>query len=139
MPGVDENREVWGGSYPWPEAGDEWSTAWGGTDAQWHCSVLPRVEPFLPASTVLEIAPGFGRWTQYLIPQSGRYIGVDLAQAGVDACRQRFADAPSAEFHVNDGRSLAVADDHSVDLAFSFDSLVHVEDDVIGGYLAELA
>src|SRR3954447_19835934 len=137
MPGVDENRDLWGGTYAWPEAGDEWSASWGGADTQWHASVLPRVQPFLPATTVLEIAPGFGRWTQYLIPLSGRYLGVDLAEAAVQACRERFAGQPAAEFHVNDGRSLAVAADGSVDLAFSFDSLVHVEEDVIGGYLTE--
>jgi hypothetical protein len=139
VPGVDENREVWGGTYDWPESGDEWSTAWGGTDAQWHASVFPRVQPFLPARTLLEIAPGFGRWSQYLIPLSERYIGVDLAAAGVEACRRRFAGARHAEFHVNDGRSLAAVPDGSVDLAFSFDSLVHVESDVIGAYLVELS
>jgi SAM-dependent methyltransferase len=32
-----------------------------------------------------------------------------------------------------------MVDDNSVDLAFSFDSLVHVEHDVISSYLAELA
>jgi hypothetical protein len=42
-------------------------------------------------------------------------------------------------FHVNDGTSLAIADDRSVDLVFSFDSLVHAESDIIIGYLQEFA
>ncbi len=41
-------------------------------------------------------------------------------------------------YHVNDGSSLAMIDDASVDLAFSFDSLVHAEVDVIESYLAQL-
>jgi hypothetical protein len=39
---------------------------------------------------------------------------------------------------VNDGKSLAMVEDRSVDFAFSFDSLVHVEADVIAAYLNQL-
>ncbi|MEK6280890.1 MAG: hypothetical protein AABN95_11100 [Acidobacteriota bacterium] len=27
---------------------------------------LPRIHPFIPVGTILEIAPGYGRWTHYL-------------------------------------------------------------------------
>ena len=40
---------------------------------------------------------------------------------------------------MNDGQSLPMVADSSIDLAFSFDSLVHVEDDVMPSYLDELA
>ena len=50
MPSVEDNRKVWGGTYDWPNSGDEWSAPWGGTEAQWHAVILPRLEPFLPAS-----------------------------------------------------------------------------------------
>ena len=139
MPGVEANRQQWDGVYSWPEGGEEWSSGWGGADAQWHSSLLPRLRRLLPAPTILEIAPGFGRWSRYLVECCERYIGVDLSAQGIEACRQRFASVPHAEFHVNDGRSLAMVEDGVVDLAFSFDSLVHVEDDVIGAYLQELS
>ena len=42
-------------------------------------------------------------------------------------------------YHVNDGRSLSMLPDRSVDFAFSFDSLVHAELPVIESYLRELA
>ena len=57
----------------------------------------------------------------------------------VAACRTRFAEAPHVEFHTNDGKSLDVVDDRSIDLAFSFDSLVHADIDVLSAYLRELA
>ncbi len=38
--------------------GDDWSESWGGVEAQWYGSVLPRVRPFLPAGTVLESFSG---------------------------------------------------------------------------------
>jgi SAM-dependent methyltransferase len=139
MPGVEANRELWGAAYDWPEEGGEWSAPWGGTVTQWYTSILPRLHPFLPARRVLEIAPGYGRWSSFLIAACESYVGVDLAATAVEACRKRFVDATHASFHVNDGRSLAAVDDGTVDLAFSYDSLVHVEEDVIGAYLAELA
>jgi len=139
MPSVEANRGQWDRGYGWPEGGDEWSLGWGGPDAQWHWSLRPRVQRFLPAPSILEIAPGYGRWTKYLLRYCNRYVGVDLAARGIEACRRRFAEAEHAEFHVNDGRSLAMVNDRSIDFAFSFDSLVHVEEDVIGSYLNELA
>jgi SAM-dependent methyltransferase len=139
MPGVDVNRQLFGERYDWPEQGDEWSAPWGGTATQWYASIVPRLHPFLPARRVLEIAPGFGRWSSFLIPACESYVGIDLAEPAINACRERFADATHASFVVNDGRSLDAVDDGSIDLAFSYDSLVHVEDDVIGGYLVELA
>ena len=139
MPGVDANREMWGQAYAWPEEGAEWSAPWGSAHTQWRQSVLPRLQPFLTGGSVLEIAPGFGRWSSYLIPLADRYVGIDLAQSAVDACEVRFADAPHAQFRVTDGRSLPGVPDRSVDLAFSYDSLVHVEQDVIGSYLVELS
>src|SRR5688500_1699608 len=124
MPEVEHNAEVWEAGWDWSQQGDEWSEWWGGTPALWHGALLPRLHPFLPAGTVLEIAPGYGRWSQYLKDRCDRLILVDLAEKCIDGCRRRFADADNIEFHVNDGKSLDMVEDGSIDLAFSFDSLV---------------
>jgi hypothetical protein len=101
--------------------------------------LLPRVHAFLPAGTVLELGPGQGRWSHYLRHQADRLILVDVAQHCIDACQQRFAGDPRLSYHVGDGRSLPMISDRSVDFAFSFDSLVHAEADVLRGYAHELA
>jgi SAM-dependent methyltransferase len=137
MPTVEWNRSEWDQRYGWDDGGDEWSSRWGGAKAQWLTCVYPRLARFLPAHMVLEIAPGYGRWTQFLLPQCGAYVGVDLAERCVQACRERFAAEAHAVFDVNDGLTLPMVPDESADLVFSFDSLVHVEDDVIGSYLQE--
>jgi SAM-dependent methyltransferase len=64
-------------------------------------------------------------------------IAVDIAENAVAHCRERCAGDERVSFHVNDGTSLAIAADRSVDVVFSFDSLVHAERDVLGGYLQE--
>lgn len=137
MPTVEENLS-WG-TYSWPEQGSEWSQEWGDPETHWFATILPRIHRFLPAKRVLEIAPGFGRWTGYLLDQSESYIGVDLNSECVAACEKRFSTSDHARFVTNDGKSLECVEDSSVDFVFSFDSLVHAELDVMESYLADLA
>lgn len=139
MPGVQENEEVWEQTWDWSREGEEWSDWWGGSRAMWLAALLPRLDPFLPAGRILEIAPGFGRWTRFLKDQCDDLVLVDLTERCLEHCRKRFAEENHIEFFQNDGRSLAMVEDASIDLAFSFDSLVHVESDVIDAYLAQLA
>jgi ubiquinone/menaquinone biosynthesis C-methylase UbiE len=138
MPSIEENKYAWETSYEWTHAGDEWSGAWGSARAQWDGSLYPRVFPFL-AGRILEIAPGHGRWTQFLRSYATSLIAVDLSSFCIEKCKERFADSKEVEFHVNDGRTLPMVEDNSIDFAFSFDSLVHVESDAVSSYVAELA
>lgn len=139
MPEIEDNLAVWTAGWDWSTEGDEWSTWWGGSEAMWFGALLPRIHAFIPTGTILEIAPGYGRWTQYLKDQCERLVIVDLAPNCIEHCRRRFADARNIEYHVNDGKSLDMVKDGSVDFAFSFDSLVHVEIDILDAYLAQLA
>jgi SAM-dependent methyltransferase len=139
MPSVNDNHAVWGQSYDWSAAGDEWSAAWGGTTSEWYSTVLPRIQAHLPAASILEIATGHGRWTEQLIPYCTQFVGVDLATSCIEACERRFADIAHARFVVNDGRSLPGVEDESVDFAFSFESLVHCDLGVLAAYGTELS
>lgn len=137
MPDLAWNKTHWGSDYKWPALGEEWSAAWGGSEPQWFGSLLPRLHRFLPARRILEIAPGFGRWTKFLIPACDEFVGIDLAEKCINTCRERFSSAKNAKFFANDGYSLTAAKDGSFDLIFSFDSLVHAEYDVLASYIPQ--
>lgn len=139
MPNVEANVDTWNAGSSWSAQGEEWSGQWGGSEAQWWGTLMPRLHSFLPTGTILELGPGHGRWTQYLKDQCDELILVDLAESCIDACRARFHAADNITFHVNDGKSLEAVPGGSVDLAFSFDSLVHAEVDVLEAYAQELA
>jgi SAM-dependent methyltransferase len=124
--------------YDWKEAGEEWSAPWGSSDAQWTGTIFPRIRTFLPTGTILEIAPGFGRWTHYLKDYCEELWAVDKSSQCIEACRQRFAANSHVHCHLNDGRSLSMIPDASIDFVFSFDSFVHPNRDVIEAYLREL-
>lgn len=139
MPDLDAIRETWNHPTGWVSGGDEWSGPWGGSESLWWGSLMPRIHAFVPARVVLELGPGEGRWSRYLRPLADELVLVDVAEHCVTACRGLFAGDARVSCHLGDGRSLPMVDDRSVDFAFSFDSLVHAESDVIESYAHELA
>jgi SAM-dependent methyltransferase len=138
MPDLRWNHEVWGEAQNWHDAGEGWSVPWGNSEAQWFGSLYPRLHRFLPARNILEIAPGLGRWTRFLLPLCDNYVGIDLAPVCIAACRNTFSDAGHAKFIQNDGMSLAQIPDSSINLVFSFDSLVHADFDVFESYIPQI-
>jgi SAM-dependent methyltransferase len=139
MPSLEDNRRIWTEEHDWPQSGDEWSGPWAGSDAQWHECIFPRIRSFIPVDHILEIAPGHGRWTQFLQAHARRLSIVDLSPACIAACRDRFRHLGHLEYHVNDGRSLDMIGDESVDFVFSFDSLVHADPDTLRAYIQQIA
>jgi hypothetical protein len=138
MPSVDQNLRIWTTDYDWELSGDEWSVSWGNAESQWWGSLYPRLHAFVPCDAILEIAPGFGRWTQYLKNLCQHLTVVDLTERCIKHCQERFADCSHITYAVNDGKSLSAVADQSIDLAFSFDSLVHAEADVLEAYVNQL-
>jgi len=139
MPTIEFNKAEWEHRYTWHQAGDEWSRNYGSAALQWHASLMPRIHAFIPAPTILEIAPGFGRWTQFLKDQCQRLILVDLTEKCIEACKQRFSSATNIEYHVNDGSSLKMVPDNSIDFLFTYDSLVHAGKEVLQSYVQQTA
>jgi SAM-dependent methyltransferase len=138
MPDVNWNRQIWDGSHDWANHGEEWSAAWGGSEPQWFGSLYPRLHRVLPAKSILELAPGMGRWTKFLLPLCHKYLGIDLSLECVQGCQKVFTKASHARFVQNDGYSLEEAEDGSFDFIFSFDSLVHVELDIFKSYVPQI-
>lgn len=138
MPTSEENRARWT-EYDWSQGGDDWSFGWGSSRMLWFGTILPRVHFLLPAAHLLEIAPGYGRVTAFLLEHCQRYTGVDVTARCVEACRERFRERTEARFVLNDGASLASVADGSVDVAFSWDSLVHADPEALEAYVHALA
>jgi SAM-dependent methyltransferase len=138
MPTVDENKAMWDGEYRWTSRGDEWSECWGSPSMEWFGTILPRIKSFLPTKTILEIACGHGRWTEFLKNECKHLVAIDLSHECIQACKKRFAADSHIEYHLNDGKSLAMIPDASVNFVFSFDSLVHADAAVMNAYIGAL-
>jgi SAM-dependent methyltransferase len=138
MPTIKDNKTAWDGEYNWTNRGDEWSTSWGGPSMQWYGTIFPRIKSHVPTNRILEIACGYGRWTQYLKNLCKNLVVIDLSEECIQACKKRFSECSHIEYHVNDGKSLDIIPDSSVDFVFSFDSLVHANESVMQAYLSQL-
>ena len=136
MPDLQANINLWNEYYNWSDEGEEWSQAWGNSEAQWFCCIYPRVHRYLPCHSVLEIAPGYGRWTRFLLNQCHTFTGVDISEKCITQCQNKFK-RKNVRFVKNDGKSLDFLDDNSIDFIFSFDSLVHAEKDVMEAYIQQ--
>jgi ubiquinone/menaquinone biosynthesis C-methylase UbiE len=139
MPTLDQNIDKWDISYDWTKNGDEWSVAWGGTENLWWWVIYPRIANYIKCKTILEIAPGRGRFTQYLKNYCEKLYAVDISANCIEYCKKRFSGCNNISFFANDGKSLDMIEDNSIDFAFSFDSLVHAEFEVIDEYLKQLS
>jgi ubiquinone/menaquinone biosynthesis C-methylase UbiE len=137
MPTIEDNYLCWGKTYHWKDSGDEWSQAWGGTAYLWYGTILPRILSFVPTGTILEIAPGYGRCTQFLINLCTHLDIVDLNTNCIESCKKRFSKNSNVSYHTTDGKSLDMIAKDSIDFIFSWDSLVHCEADVLNSYLSE--
>ncbi len=137
MPTIAENLNYWK-RYDWKDRGREWGGGYGTIENGWEHAILPRIGAFLPADHILELAPGYGAWTDFLRTRCKRMTLVDLAPNCIEHCRQRFGKR-GMKYHVNDGRSLAMLNDDSIDFVFSVHSLVHADHDVMHGYIEQLA
>jgi SAM-dependent methyltransferase len=138
MATIEENLKIYNETYSWPEDGDEWSKPWGNSRMQWYASILPRINTFIPAKKILEIAPGFGRWTRFLKNSCEELHIVDLSEKCIEKCKTKFISSSNIFYYTNDGLTLDVIENNSMDFIFSFDSLVHANDETMKSYIKEI-
>jgi len=132
---IDEQR-IWNLDSNWEIDGHEWSKSFGTTEELWNNEIFDKIKEFR-GKKILEIAPGFGRITQFLSILAGELIVVDLNPLCIEKTRTKLKHHVLAYF-VNDGKSIPKVRDNSQDLVFSFDSFVHMHANVTEEYVKEI-
>jgi cyclopropane fatty-acyl-phospholipid synthase-like methyltransferase len=95
------------------------------------------LRPYLkPDETVVEIGPGGGRWTQYMLAVRMIYA-VDLHQELLDELKKTFTQ-PNLSFIRNNGTDFPGIAADSIDFLFSFGVFVHLDVDIIQQYLVNM-
>ncbi len=142
--GLEENRRTWE-TWDWSDFGEQWTEdvrRFRGADpAEWKARLVLEliVEGVPEGSDVLEIGPGGGRWTEYLLPRSRRMILADISARCIGICMDRFGSDPRIEGHVLADSTLSFQADNSVDVIWSYDVFVHVNPEDTARYLEEAA
>lgn len=93
--------------------------------------------PYLNSETTLiEIGPGGGRWTRYMLHVKNIYA-VDYHQELLHELSKNFSKS-NIHFILNHGDDFPQIPEKSIDFVFSFGTFVHLEIEVIHSYLKNL-
>lgn len=131
-----EEQRLWNNEHLWSVDGHEWSKSFGTTEDLWNNEIFDKIKEFR-GKKILEIAPGFGRITQFLSILASELIVVDLNPTCIEKTKSKLKHHVLAYF-VNDGKSIPKVRDNSQDLVFSFDSFVHMHANVTEEYIKEI-
>jgi phospholipid N-methyltransferase len=94
--------------------------------------------PFVnPDHSAVEIGPGGGRWTKYMLAFE-RLYAVDFYQDLLDELQKNFR-SPALVFLKNNGTDFPGVLPRSIDFVFSFGCFVHLDVPVISKYLESIA
>jgi SAM-dependent methyltransferase len=95
--------------------------------------LLPYVDP---EKVALEIGPGGGRWTRYMLPFKTLYA-VDYYPQLLGELAKNFSQ-PNIVPIQNNGSDFPGVPPASVDFVFSFGTFVHIDLDIVKSYLENL-
>jgi phospholipid N-methyltransferase len=87
-------------------------------------------------TTALEIGPGGGRWTRYMLDVE-RLYAIDYHQEILDELRSNFI-RKNITFVKNNGTDFPGVPSESVDFIFSFGTFVHLDVEIIDQYLKNM-
>ena len=131
-----EEQRFWGREDIWKSNGHEWSKSFGDTENLWNKHIFDSIKDFR-GKKILEIAPGFGRITQFLSILAQELIVVDLNELCIQKTKEKLGHHVLAYF-INDGKSFPKVRNNSQDLVFSWDSFVHMHANVTEEYIKEI-
>lgn len=132
---IDEQRQ-WNDTSMWTEEGHEWSKSFGTTENLWNTYIFDDIKEFR-GKKILEIAPGHGRITQFLSILASELLVVDLNETCIQKTKEKLGHHVLGYF-TNSGNDLPKIRNNSQDLVFSFDSFVHMHQNVIDDYISEI-
>lgn len=141
------NKERWNAKNM--EKKDKFGYCWGGGYKQSYCLISKisdiYLKPFIQNLgnnrydlKILELAPGGGRFTAELLRYARELHIVDLNHCCISLCRERFKYYDNINYYTNDGKSIDIKD-NNFDLIASFDSMVHMNVDIIDNYLSQFS
>ena len=119
--------------------GDVYGVHWGDPEKQRGLSFVKEfyLQYHIDRLTnVVEIGPGGGRWTRYMLNCNHIYA-VDYHQELLDELKKNY-DSKNMIFVKNNGTDFPNIPDAEIDFIFSFGVFVHMDIDIIDAYLGNM-
>lgn len=110
-------------------------------DMQWNSIIFPLIKDF-DFTSVVDLACGHGRNTEYLRKLSKSISLVDINQSCIDACQRRFGlekEGTIFSYFLTEGNSLGMLEDQSITFVYSWDSMVHFDKLIVRDYIRDIS
>jgi len=140
---IERNRREWN-TYDWSEYGEEWvpevQLKKGLDPTTWKNKLTNEVmmKYIKKGSSVLEIGPGGGRWTEILQPLAKTLIIGDISNKCIEICKKRFELKNNIEYKLIEKR-LNFINDSQIDFIWSYGVFVHINPSDIDRYIEDFS
>lgn len=138
---AENNCNMWN-NYDWSRLGNEWTENIRITlerdPIKWKKSILDNLmRKYIQSnSIILEIGPGGGRWTEYLLLLAKKIILADISHKCIKICKVRFRNFPNIEYFLIE-KELRFPSNF-IDFVWSFDAFVHINPPIIYDYVENI-
>ena len=140
---INFNKKLWGELHIRDYNGDEWNDMATFDEVeynQWKTWLINTfIYPYVNKNkTILEIAVWHWRRTKYLLWWSyEKYIWIDIAENCIEYCKKTFNNYENIDFLLWNWNDLSMINSNSIDFIFSFDSFVHIDQNIFQNYIKE--
>lgn len=130
---VNQNKLTWN-NWNWNKLGEEWTKSQG-----WKNKLASEIiQKLIPAdSSIIEIGPGGGRWSEFLLKKATKLNLVDISEKCLELCRDRFSNNNHVYYNLIKDVDFNFIEKNSVDVVFSYDVFVHIDKAQITEYFTE--
>jgi len=130
---VDQNKLTWN-NWNWNVLGEEWTKS-----QEWKDKLVSEIiTKLIPDnSSIIEIGPGGGRWSEFLQKKSEVLNLVDISEKCLELCEKRFGKNSNIKYNLIKDVKFNFAQDNSTDIIFSYDVFVHIDRAQITEYFIE--
>lgn len=87
---------------------------------------------------ILDVACGIGRRAKFISSSVKQYIGVDFSDNMIALARERYKDRHNVSFFHNDGKTLDMITDNTIDIAICELAFQHMKKKTIKSYINEV-
>lgn len=139
---INFNKKLWGELHIRDHNGDEWNDMatfdWVEYN-QWKIWLINTfIYPYISKKkNILEIAVWHWRRTKYLLWSYKKYIWIDIAENCIEYCKKTFNNYENIDFLLWNWNDLSMIKSNSIDFIFSFDSFVHIDQNIFQNYIKE--
>ena len=105
----------------------------------YHYKMLSNYITIDKKTVVLDLGCGYGRFIEFYAPLASFVYGIDITDYIIDICKTKYAGIENVEFIKNNGYSLKMIDDNSIDLVSCYTVFQHIPKKATQSYLKEFS